>query len=232
VEAEGLGGLINENVPNPTHHFFGSGRVFHDFANSDQFWIVYSYENDRPAGLPRNTLHGRGLINLDISVAHAFVLSKARKEARTLTVSLDSFNVVNHKNDATYVGIIPSPFFGRASVLDLDLSVRFKTVSGSIDRAAGLVFRLKDANNYYIVRANALENNYRLYHVVNGRRSQFDDSRLPRENGTSCTWRPSATRSLATTTAARKLRPLTKPSRTRGKLAFGPRRIPSPRSMI
>jgi hypothetical protein len=56
---------------------------------------------------------------------------------------------------------------------DLDLTVKFKAVSGSIDRAGGLVFRLKDPNNYYIVRANALENNYRLYHVVNGRRSQF-----------------------------------------------------------
>ncbi len=46
------------------------------------------------------------------------------------------------------------------SFQDLDLSVKFKAVSGSIDRAGGLVFRLKDPNNYYIVRANALENNY------------------------------------------------------------------------
>src|SRR6266853_2576753 len=59
------------------------------------------------------------------------------------------------------------------SFQDLDVSVKFKAVSGSVDRAGGLVFRLKDANNYYIVRANALENNYRLYHVVKGRRSQF-----------------------------------------------------------
>src|SRR5215813_4398352 len=59
------------------------------------------------------------------------------------------------------------------SFQDLDVSVRFKAVSGSIDRAGGLVFRLRDPNNYYVVRANALENNYRLYHVVNGRRSQF-----------------------------------------------------------
>jgi hypothetical protein len=57
--------------------------------------------------------------------------------------------------------------------LDLELSVKFKAISGNTDRAAGLVFRLKDANNYYIVRANALENNYRLYHVVAGRRQQF-----------------------------------------------------------
>src|SRR6266496_3430766 len=59
------------------------------------------------------------------------------------------------------------------SFQDLDASVKFKAVSGSVDRAGGLVFRLKDPNNYYIVRANALENNYRLYHVVKGRRSQF-----------------------------------------------------------
>src|SRR5882724_13318012 len=45
VEAEGVNGLVNQNVPNPTHHFFGSGRIFHDFANSDQFWIGYSYEH-------------------------------------------------------------------------------------------------------------------------------------------------------------------------------------------
>jgi len=69
------------------------------------------------------------------------------------------------------------------SFQDLDLSVKFKAVSGSIDRAGGLVFRLKDANNYYIVRANALENNYRLYHVINGRRSQFAGANLKITSG-------------------------------------------------
>ena len=59
------------------------------------------------------------------------------------------------------------------SFRDLDLSVKFNAVTGSVDRAGGLVFRLKDPNNYYIVRANALEDNYRLYHVVDGRRRQF-----------------------------------------------------------
>ncbi len=44
--AEALGfGPITQSVPNPTHHFFGSGRVFHDLANGDQFWIGYSYEH-------------------------------------------------------------------------------------------------------------------------------------------------------------------------------------------
>ena len=70
--------------------------------------------NDRPVGLPRNTLHGPGFINLDVNVAHDFVLFKARKEAPKLSVSLSSFNVLNHTNDLTYVGVITSPFFGSA----------------------------------------------------------------------------------------------------------------------
>lgn len=56
---------------------------------------------------------------------------------------------------------------------DLRLSVKCKPVSGNVDQGCGLVFRLKDADNYYITRANALESNVRLYHVVKGRRVQF-----------------------------------------------------------
>ncbi len=59
------------------------------------------------------------------------------------------------------------------SYKDLALSVRFKAISGKVDQGAGLIFRLKDKNNYYVVRANALEDNFRLYHVVHGRRIQF-----------------------------------------------------------
>jgi hypothetical protein len=67
----------------------------------------------------------------------------------------------------------PLAIADEGSFLDLDLSVKFKAVSGNVDRAAGLVFRFKDANNYYVVRANALEGNCRVYHVVAGKRQQF-----------------------------------------------------------
>jgi len=56
---------------------------------------------------------------------------------------------------------------------DFELSVKFKTMSGIVDQAGGLVFRYKDAGNYYVLRANALEDNFRLYHVVRGSRVQF-----------------------------------------------------------
>lgn len=72
----------------------------------------------------------------------------------------------------------PLAIADEGSFQNLELSVKFKAISGEVDRAAGLAFRLKDANNYYVVRANALENNYRLYHVVAGRRVQFGDANL------------------------------------------------------
>lgn len=62
---------------------------------------------------------------------------------------------------------------------DVQVSVAFKPVSGRVDQAAGIVVRLKDANNYYIARANALEGNVRLYKVVGGKRSQFAGKDVP-----------------------------------------------------
>jgi hypothetical protein len=56
---------------------------------------------------------------------------------------------------------------------DLKLSVKCKAVSGEVDQACGLVFRYKDENNYYITRSNVLEENVRLYHLKNGKRTQF-----------------------------------------------------------
>jgi hypothetical protein len=56
---------------------------------------------------------------------------------------------------------------------DVEASTRFKAMSGKLDQAGGLAVRLKDQNNYYVTRANALEDNVRFYRVVNGRRQQL-----------------------------------------------------------
>jgi hypothetical protein len=56
---------------------------------------------------------------------------------------------------------------------DVDVSVKGKAISGKVDQGIGLVFRFRDPQSYYVVRANALENNFRLYKMVNGRREQF-----------------------------------------------------------
>lgn len=76
-------------------------------------------------------------------------------------------------------GRFPLAIWGGASIRDGDVSVTFKTVSGTIDQAAGIVWRYRDSNNYYIVRANALENNIVLYKVQNGVRLSIAPKGLP-----------------------------------------------------
>jgi hypothetical protein len=61
-----------------------------------------------------------------------------------------------------------------SSIKDGFIAIKFKAIAGSEDRAAGLVWRAKDADNYYVVRANALEDNVVLYKTVNGSRSSLD----------------------------------------------------------
>ncbi len=61
----------------------------------------------------------------------------------------------------------------KANFLDVDLRVAFKAVAGKTDQGGGLVWRYKDAKNYYICRMNPLENNFRLYKVVDGKRTQL-----------------------------------------------------------
>jgi hypothetical protein len=56
---------------------------------------------------------------------------------------------------------------------NLEVSVRFKPVAGTVDQAGGLAVRLSTPDDYYVVRANALEDNVRFYRVVKGRREQL-----------------------------------------------------------
>src|SRR5215510_10991043 len=61
---------------------------------------------------------------------------------------------------------------------DLDVSVRFRPISGKEDASGGIILRAKDGRNYLLVRANALENNFRLYTIVNGKRSTIASARV------------------------------------------------------
>lgn len=89
-------------------------------------------------------------------------------------VQADGSNNVLAQVDADRTGSrFPVAVLGEIRTADVDLSVRFKPISGQVDQAAGLVWRYQDANNYYIVRANALENNVVLYKVENGRRADL-----------------------------------------------------------
>jgi hypothetical protein len=60
----------------------------------------------------------------------------------------------------------------------VDFTVRFKPVAGKVDQAGGIAIRLADADNYYVVRANALEDNVRFYRVVKGAREQLEGANV------------------------------------------------------
>jgi hypothetical protein len=61
---------------------------------------------------------------------------------------------------------------------DGEIEVGFKAVRGVVDQGGGPLWRVQDKNNYYIARANPLENNFRAYYVKNGKRKQLDSARV------------------------------------------------------
>ncbi|MSU78616.1 MAG: DUF1080 domain-containing protein [Gemmataceae bacterium] len=76
------------------------------------------------------------------------------------------------------VGESPGPVYNicvadTAQPKNLEVSVHFKSIKGKRDQGGGIVWRYIDADNYYVARFNPLENNYRLYKVVAGKRTQL-----------------------------------------------------------
>ena len=69
------------------------------------------------------------------------------------------------------------------SAQDVDLSVRMKAVAGETDQGGGLVWRARDAKNYYLARYNPLEDNYRVYKVVNGKRTLIQNADFTHTEG-------------------------------------------------
>ena len=85
-----------------------------------------------------------------------------------------SGHLVLAQTDADATGYrFPVCILGSVTTRDAEISVRFKPVSGREDQGAGIVWRYRDKDNYYIVRANALENNVVLYKVQGGKRTDL-----------------------------------------------------------
>ena len=77
-------------------------------------------------------------------------------------------NVLKQSGQATF----PVCFKNDTSIKDGFVEVKFKPVTGKEDQAGGVIWRLQDANNYYIARANPLENNVTIYHTIKGKRTE------------------------------------------------------------
>src|SRR2546423_9870172 len=77
-------------------------------------------------------------------------------------------NVLKQSGEATYPVCIKDD----TSLKDGFVEVKFKPISGKEDQAGGVIWRCQDANNYYIARANALEDNVTIYHTIKGKRTE------------------------------------------------------------
>jgi len=77
-------------------------------------------------------------------------------------------NVLKQTGQATF----PVCFRNDTRIKDGFVEVKFKPIAGKEDQAGGVIWRLQEANNYYIARANALENNVTIYHTIKGKRTE------------------------------------------------------------
>src|SRR5918995_6503186 len=77
----------------------------------------------------------------------------------------------------------PALALGTGVYGDLTVTMRFKPISGKVDQAAGIIARVQDKDNYYIIRANVLETNVNLYKYAGGRRSGIKDGGAKVANG-------------------------------------------------
>jgi hypothetical protein len=96
----------------------------------------------------------------------------------TWEVAKDGDNHVLYQRAKNEDAVLNVTLVVGTSYKDLDLSVKLKAVAGEVDRGGGVVWRAKDARNYYIARYNPLEDNFRVYKVQDGKRTQFASAKI------------------------------------------------------
>ena len=124
------------------------------FATSAAFAETINFDTDTPGSLPvawRQGVTGKG---------------SAKWAVRQDAGAPSKPNVLQQSGS----GAFPWCVMPKTAVENGFVEVRFKPISGAEDRAGGVIWRWKDGDNYYVARANALENNVALYHTTSGRR--------------------------------------------------------------
>jgi len=111
---------------------------------------TWTFEDDTPGATPKGFTPANGEWSV-VTTGEGKVLSQLAKNA----------------NPAFNVALIDD-----TKAKDMDISVKIKAIAGEFDQGGGLIWRAKDARNYYIARFNHKEDNFRVYKVVDGVRSQ------------------------------------------------------------
>ena len=124
---------------------------------------VFSFEKDAVGQLPKgwkaDATNPKGPL-----AEWALAEDKTAPEGKALAIT---------KINDTAGGVFNLCFSPVADFRDGEIEVRIKPLSGKTDQGGGLIWRAKDARNYYIVRCNPLEPNLRLYYVKDGRRKMI-----------------------------------------------------------
>jgi hypothetical protein len=153
VPARNAGVLLGAAV------FFGIGMVHSLWPafSADGSKTVWTFESDQPGKIAKGFSGQVGTWEVARDGDNHVLAQKAKNDD-------DTFNVV---------------LVDGTQYKDVDLSVRLKAVEGELDRGGGLVWRAKDKGNYYIARYNPLEDNFRVYKVQAGKRTQFQSAKTP-----------------------------------------------------
>jgi hypothetical protein len=126
---------------------------------------IWNFDGDRTANIPSGFTNEVGEWKI---VAEPTAPSKPNALAQLAKNSGSTFNVTL-VNGANYQNV--------------DVSVKMKAIAGQEDQGGGLIWRAKDAKNYYVARYNPLEDNYRLYKVEQGKRSQLQSADIKSNGG-------------------------------------------------
>jgi hypothetical protein len=128
---------------------------------------VWNFDKDKVGGLPagwkKAETNGKG------QLARWQIVKDGAKSGR------QSLAITETKNTGSTYNLIAVE---GTNYKDLEFSVWVKAISGKEDQGGGPIWRVKDANNYYIARWNPLEENFRLYVVQNGQRKQLADRKV------------------------------------------------------
>jgi hypothetical protein len=126
---------------------------------------AWNFDTDKQGGIPEGFMVVRGDWRI---VADPDATSRPNVLAQMASNSGSTFNLILVSGTNNH---------------DVDISVKMKAVAGKADQGGGLVWRARDANNYYVARYNPLEDNYRVYKVELGRRIQLQNADVKHSDG-------------------------------------------------
>jgi hypothetical protein len=137
-----------------------------EVAAEEKSSVTFNFDADKPGEPPK----GFELARTGQGAEGKWVVRADKDSPNNQLLAQESADSTDYR--------FPLAVVKEGSYKDVSLSVRAKPVSGEVDQGFGIVWRYKDANNYYITRCNADEDNCTIYHTVAGSRRSFQNKSI------------------------------------------------------